>query len=857
MKPYKSILLIALFVISTFAVIPVHAVSGAAYLGNASTLTAASAFTQALYNVSARAGTNIALYQDGVATSGTVYIAINLSGVTFTGSQFQLYLTTSGFANPINSSTDTLFSGLLSVANLVTLGTITSVTFNNAAYGLPYTGTNSPAFYYGTTTAGVAEVIFPVPYTIAGGFYYVKIFDGTTTPTIVTAQQVQILPNIAISPTATSSAPVGAGVPITVSGVAWGAGSTVNVSVLAPANAVGGMLEQSSSLQTASATGTFTWTFAMPDDNVLVPYYAGGSGTDNNTVWAFNPANASVQPMTPVNALLNVSTSAFYIGRAFYTIFSVDSGGNFVSSAGTPPAGGFGGLNNASLSAKVLGTVYVNGTNFYAYSAQFNPGSALTAQLVSSTGAVTALPLTMISALSAKGYFNASFTVPIVQLGTYTVEFKDLSTSWNFSLTVLTTLVITPSKGPIGTNVNVAGYGFTTGANVTVFWFGTQFILAGVPADTDNILLATFTNITAGTFSFNFTVPVAYGGSHTILGNDSSSVVGTGIFTITASWNLSASSGNLGSAFYVQGQGLAVGATTYLSTQFPAINGNATGAAQGLYGIFYDNVLANAGVVFLEGTGNGVANWTLTAAGVPMTHYVTVENYVNWPTSGGYTVEAVLPYAVNGTTLEQTALTTLLNTQSTSISSLSTAIAALQTTANSILTSSTANGASLTALSSSVASVQSSLTSLQSSVSSLSSAVSSLASSQSSAFSTLTSAVNSVGTSVTALGTSITGVNNAISSLTTTVGTINTNTSGLGAAVSKVDSDVAGVASSVSSLSSTLGTVNTNVSSIQSSVSGIKTETDTLSNMTNILYIAVILIAIAVVLQIVILVRKK
>lgn len=720
MKPYKSILLVALFVIATFAAIPVYASTGHPTLGSINVAsgtapTTAATYAAATLTVGVRAGGTGAIDVDGVATAGRTFaIEFATAGVVFDGSQFSLYLSTNGLSQ-INSS-DIPFTGYFQVSNLVAAA-ITTTSFT----GSIWQNGQSPNFYYGRLTSGAEIVAGAVPYNIVGGYYYIKIYDGSSTSVAVSAQQVFVLPNIAVTPAATTAGTaVAAGTPITVTGVAWPANYAVNLSVSTTGVFVAGAVMRTSTILNTTTNGitngTFSFTFPMPDEDKLEATTLVGSF--GLALEAFNTTTGTTIAGSP-SLDEYVATSIFDMGRALWNLTSTDNSGALVAQD-IPGSPGYGSGAAPALTAKVLGTIFVNGTDFYAQSALYNPNGTLTAQLNTAGGAfIMALPLTYKSALSSTGTYNVTFGVPVIGLGTYTVEMMDASYNWNFSITVVTTLVISPSRGPIGTPVNVSGYGFVTGANATVFWLGKTYVGAGVNADTDYVLLATFTNITAGSFTFQFAVPAnVYGGAHTIYANDSSGTTATGTFTVTASWSLSSSSGQLGTPFYVLGAGLSVGTTTYLdaAAMYTGVAGTSTGAATTYYVLDYDNV-ANDGYN-LFGSGNGVANWTLTAAGVPMVHYVTVENV---GTTGGtvssFTDEAVLAYTVNGTTTGDAQIISMLTSQGTSLTALQTALTALQTTANSILTSSQANAAALTSLASSQASSFSSLSTAVSGIS--------------------------------------------------------------------------------------------------------------------------------------------
>jgi len=821
MKTYKSILLIALFLISTIAVLPVQASTGHPILGTTNVFTVAAVFTPAVFNVSARAGTMTAVHVDGLAPPTTpAYFAIQMNGVTFSGSQFSLYLSHDGLSQI--STGDILYTGYFQVAQL-TAAAISTTTFTGAIWQ----GGTSPTFYYGTVAGAAQVVIGPAPFNIPGGPYYVKVYDGSTTAVAVSTQQLNILPNIFASPTT----PIPAGYTVSVTGVAWAIPGLVNVSVSDPAGTA------VSTDVTPDANGAWSWTFAEPDENLR----SGTNGIPNwpwaTLITAFNTSSAT-QPQTASSADLTVTTTVNFIGRAFYNFISRDNSGTLVSSSVYNTA--MPGDGTPTFTAKVLGTFYVNGTNF-------NPSGNVTAYADWGAAGQVSLPLTFVTALTSKGGFNASFQVPVLSLGNHKISFVDASWSWNFTITILTTLIISPTKGPQGTSVTATGYGFTPSVPYTLWWFGMTF--ANLDADTQNILEASGNTTATGSFTATFTVPTnVYGGAHDVGVNTTAPDYSFATFTVTPTFSLSASTAALGTLFNLLGVGLPTGSGTYSHSvpdaNFTAItDAHTTGATAGYYIPTYDNAFSALETGYdygIRGNNTGYAAYPLIAAGVPMMHYVGVVSAV--PLAGGpYTNVAILGINVTGSTTEGAQ----------------------------ILAQSTANGATL-------ASMQATLTSLQTSVASLTTTAAALQTSLASLTTTvngistsvgasLASSVTALQTSVTSLTTSVGGLSSSLGSLSTSVTNgfsgVNTAVSGaqsaLTTAINKVDTDVTGVGSSVTALSGTLGTVSTSVSAIKTATDAINTATSNISTITTVLYIAVILAAIAVVLEILILIRKK
>jgi hypothetical protein len=112
----------------------------------------------------------------------------------------------------------------------------------------------------------------------------------------------------------------------------------------------------------------------------------------------------------------------------------------------------------------------------------------------------------------------------------------------------------------------------------------------------------------------------------------------------------------------------------------------------------------------------------------------------------------------------------------------------------------------------------------------------------------------------TFIGTQIASTNTAVAGVSTTLGsqlaTINSGITGLGQSLTSLTTAVGNVQTSVNSVNTAVGGVQSTASSIQTTVSTVNTNTGNLSTLGTVLYIAVLLAAIVIVLEIVILIRK-
>lgn len=720
---YKSIIVSAILLISIFGFVA-PAVPALASTGHAQIVIAKFPYLnssgQQLYSVSnfvkVLGGT------DKVVSSPPGYLAYNLTGVTFSGSQFFLYISLNGLSeiclgpnNPAGcTSADFQFAGPFNVADLS---------------GSPKVLANG--FSIGKLNATTIALEGPIPTNLSAGNYYVKFFDGTSTSVAVTAQYIQIVPNLMVSPTAGP-----AGATVTATGLGYSAGGKVNVTLDDCTNAYcspsgpAGSKVFSSTLVTANSTGGWTYSFAAPDVSGVTATKA--LDFLNTTATLSPPAGtASASLFVDTNDTNTAQTS-----RASYSEYYRE----FLAVQSLDPSGV---LHNPT-STTIYAGIYPNDTVVKGYVTEelgvvgnyFNPSQNAT--FMWDGASITPSHFT---GINQTGYFVANFTVPIASLGKHFLTIVDASGNMSVYVNVQTTLIVSPSRGPEGTSVTVTGYGFSSSANVTVWWFGTTFVSSGINADQDNMLVIKTATNSQGFFTSPFSAPSnVYGGSHAIFANDSKQVNATASFYVTPSFSSSPSSAALGSSVSVVGTGLPVGNTTYTSHEFPLVNGLSTGAASSPYYLSYDNAFTLADIL---GNATGYASQMLTASGVPMVHYIGVwavssDDYTPFPlTPFANQLVVSLPLNVTGSTTEGAAIQSLLNSVLSNQNNEMTVL-------NNILSQSKANGAAIANVSSQVQGVSGQISSLSSSVSSLSQSVTSGFQSTSSSLSGISSTLSSV-----------------------------------------------------------------------------------------------------------------
>jgi len=150
------------------------------------------------------AGSTVVTAQDGVACATTCLFAIDLSGVTFSGTQFKLYISQDGFSQIAGAPEDIQYGPTFNVADFSHSPTLKEVDANVAGLG-------TQKFYIGNV-GGTDVVVGPIPIQISSAYNFIKIFDGQVTSVAVTSGTMNIVPGLTLSPT---SGPAGSTVSAT------------------------------------------------------------------------------------------------------------------------------------------------------------------------------------------------------------------------------------------------------------------------------------------------------------------------------------------------------------------------------------------------------------------------------------------------------------------------------------------------------------------------------------------------------------------------------------------------------------------------------------------------------------------
>ncbi|GEM_PF-2013530 len=201
-------------------------------------------------------------------------------------------------------------------------------------------------------------------------------------------------------------------------------------------------------------------------------------------------------------------------------------------------------------------------------------------------------------------------------------------------------ITVLPPRAVVGSSLSVNGQGYPPNTNLTLEWGTTDasWIVTGNPPRVTGVnatpietTLGHVETDSAGSFSFDMTVPSDYQGQHVIqaLFANGTVVSARGLFIVEPSFSISPSGGPDGTPITV----------------------TATGLGYGLYGtyffLYWDNVQVG---YFSALTSHGSTSFTFYASGTPGTHYIEIyegypgPGYLNpWNSAPGVSTGSLFP----------------------------------------------------------------------------------------------------------------------------------------------------------------------------------------------------------------------
>jgi len=422
-----------------------------------------------------------------------------------------------------------------------------------------------------TSTLGAFTATFVVPSSIAGN----KTVTATDASSNTASATFTVTPSIALSPTSglvsTKVTVMGAGfaptstVTIAFNGLAQTTSPTAvttsalgafNATFIVPSSIAGAQVVTATDASANTASTRFTVTSSItlkpihgPVGTTVTVTGAGLAPSSIVTI-AFNGAAQTTSPATVTTDASGAFTSTFVIpstaSAGAQIVKATDASGNSASATFTVT------IPTISLSPSqgpAGTTVAVTGANFV-------PNSTITVKFNGAT--VTTVPATVTSSPSG-AFTSTSFVVPsTASAGGKTVIAMDAtSNSASATFTVTTPAIsLSPIRGLYGTNVTVAGSGFSIGTAIGKVTFN-----GATP--TPQTCTSQATSPT-GSFTCSFKVPSIAAGTYTVVlsGSDVGSVpadtASASFMVITASITLSLAQGPIGTIVTVTGTGFSI-----------------------------------------------------------------------------------------------------------------------------------------------------------------------------------------------------------------------------------------------------------------------------------------------------------
>jgi len=690
-----------------------------------------------------------------VAAGGNV--SLYFGGVTWSGSQFYLVMSQDGFAQV--STSDTKYTGLFDVFNLTSLTTVSM--YINGTTGYKW-------------DVGYGWVNGTIYSNLAGGNYWIKAYDGSSTSVAVTDTYITITGAIIVTPTSGNP-----GTSVTISGFAFPTNYLLNLSYLNPLT--GPPFVSIANLVSVNSLGQFTYTVNVVD---LMQTSSASTTTAGDAITLAGITFRAVNATGSATTYDAVFTEG---ARGLAQVRNTATGGtNRVASTGNL----YGNNSNFATGTLAIANVGV-GTTLRVAGSYFYAG-ALVVMFDNAVISNTA------PTVNAAGSFNTTFVVPLTGNGVHNVTFIDgNNVAFRITVSVGPAISLSPSSGNVGITVTVTGTGFPASSGTDVYnavltWTG----------NAANLTLRKIAIIDAnGQFITTFVVPHDFRGAHavTATANDSSTTVATATFTVTVYFQVWFKSAEVSSTNTLNNTGL----TAYA---------NGTGFSATLYYVpNMDNVYMG-----IDGLGSGYSS-NIIASSVgditfqfidagfsPGTHVVSLYE------EGSLSVAYKALFTVDSQTVDNTG--TLLN-------AINQTVTQTNTTANTILNNLASMNATIVSISGTVATINTNVGLVQVSLSEMNATIVSI----NGTVATINTCCGSVQTSISNLDAKLTSINGTIATINTSVGTINTNLNAIGANVTSIKGTVATIQTNIGTLQTSVTSINTVVTTINGNTAGLST----------------------------------
>jgi hypothetical protein len=208
------------------------------------------------------------------------------------------------------------------------------------------------------------------------------------------------------------------------------------------------------------------------------------------------------------------------------------------------------------------------------------------------------------------GSLSTSVIIPASQSGEHKILASDGVNSITLTFVVSPSASASPTSGAVGSSATVQGTGFSGGAAIALQFDGAEIAKSNA-------------NSTGG-FSIAFTVPSTSAGAHKLLATDGVNSVNLSL-SVTASANVSVSSGAVGSTIRINGSAFIPAATISIKFDTGAV-ANTAADANGRFDVTFQTPAAKSGnhIIYVsDGTTTKSFNFAIDAAPPPVPALVT------------------------------------------------------------------------------------------------------------------------------------------------------------------------------------------------------------------------------------------
>jgi hypothetical protein len=418
----------------------------------------------------------------------------------------------------------------------------TAVTASGAGFNAGRTITikfdNAQVATSSTNNAGGFSASFYVPEAYAGS-HTITATDGKYAKTAT----LSVVPSMTISPASGV-----ADTTISVSGTGFGASRSIRISF------DGTNIATIPSTITSNNVGNFSGKFTVPAGPARTVQVSASDGTNVASTPYRLTAIVVLTPTTgKVGTPVTVEGSGFNTSRQVTLTFddeyvrqaNTDTLGRFTTSFDVPAATGGQHPVTASDGVRSVNAIFTVDNNM---AVTPNSGKVDTPVDVSGSGFRgnrtvnvyfdNALVATAHS--DAYGSFSTTFNAIASTGGTHTISVNDGAYTASGNFVIQPSVALSQISGKIGTQVNTIGTGFDANRTLIIH-FGT-------------IQVGSTTTDVNGSFSYGFTVPLLDVGSYNLNASDGTNMAST-TFTVTTSFNISPTTGYVGSTITIKGSG--------------------------------------------------------------------------------------------------------------------------------------------------------------------------------------------------------------------------------------------------------------------------------------------------------------